>query len=366
VDVSVGGTTRGVCDRYVHKLLSQDTSGIAPALCRAVKVWAKGKHITDTKRGGLSNFAIVLLSTFFLQQPLHESPPLLPLYEHIVTMNTEWNEEIWKGPCPLQLGRLVRVKGDRIVGLLSPFFEWASKGMPYANGTKSKYWPLINVSAPLFVPTPGLSSEVNAACCLRADVWKRSVLPELKTAANLSKLIFQNKNEEVRATYLMHELFEGIDWSVKSRNEEANHHTHNQNDSVKTGKQKTGKQKLPRKEVQDNSDILNNVLKWDQTTEDIPRKKRKRANVKLCPTTEESPPRRKHKRRTVKPTQTTADTSSRKEKKCKRAIAEACQDALPRKKRRRALDELCSPQATPAIVRTVARWENLRASLACT
>lgn len=137
VDMSIGGTTRGVCDRYVHKLLSQDTSGIAPALCRAVKIWAKGKHITDTKRGGLSNFALVLLSTFFLQQPLPECPPLLPSYEHIVTKNIEWKEEIWKGPCPLQLGTLVCVKGNQIVRLLAPFYEWASKGMPCPNRTKS-------------------------------------------------------------------------------------------------------------------------------------------------------------------------------------------------------------------------------------
>lgn len=201
IDVSVGRSlARGACDRCVHALLRTDTSGIAAALCRLVKVWAKRKKLTDTLRGGLSSFAFVLLVIFFLQSfPAEASLPQflrLPPHEAITRTASLGGTE---GNCSQQHGGLAAANASEVwlAKTLSAFFAWAVEKLPeYGQNTLSvvtgKAEPRRDAHAggsswskPLILEVPFQPQE-NAARCLRGAVWEASILPELARARQLA------------------------------------------------------------------------------------------------------------------------------------------------------------------------------------
>ncbi|CAK0838804.1 unnamed protein product [Prorocentrum cordatum] len=200
VDVSVGGSlARGACDRCIHALLRQDKVGVAPALCRAIKLWAKRRRLTDTLRGGLSSFGFVLLGVFFLQRPpLGQSgrrpaaAPRLPPHDAIADRA---DAAACEG-CPDQFGGHAAGTWPELAMHLSGFFDWAQEMLPkYCDRelsvTTAKLEPRARGKGgrmcrkPLMIQVP-FSPADNAARCLRAAVWEGTLLPELARAARLA------------------------------------------------------------------------------------------------------------------------------------------------------------------------------------
>eukprot|EP00438_Fugacium_kawagutii_P007137 Skav221393 [mRNA] locus=scaffold1029:181234:182634:+ [translate_table: standard] len=187
VDVSVGGSLlRGACDRAVYSVLQQDRSnGGAAALCRLVKLWAKRRKLTNTLKGGLSSFACVLLTVFFLQQRSAKALPCLPPQQSVTPRAKPANTE---NCCPQPLGLQVRMSEDQLLQSLTNFFKWATEELPkFQNQT-------ISIGSATVEPRPGrfhplilevpFSPKENAARCLRIDVWD-SICQELHRANHL-------------------------------------------------------------------------------------------------------------------------------------------------------------------------------------
>jgi len=234
VDVSVGGSLeRGACDRAVCAVLRRDTSGFAAALCRLVKFWAKKRQLTNTLRGGLSSFGFVLLVVFFLQR--FEAGGNLPRSLRLCPQEA-LPEEAWalpgggerrsgsddsedEGVCPRQLqGEPLRGPEcePQIGGLLASFFRWASEDLPalgggvlsVAKGTAEP--PRLGRTAgspgrPPVIEVPLVPGE-NAARCLRADIWRRLLIPELQRACRIAQRLSKPCSRSARASAVQ-ELF---------------------------------------------------------------------------------------------------------------------------------------------------------------
>jgi len=199
VDVSVGSSLlRGACDRCVYAVLEQDPSGCSAALCRLIKIWAKRRRLTDTLRGGLSSFALVLMTIFFLQssRPSPSKGPMLLPHRAITGSRPEPADREEGCPEPLEMTSLC---SHRELGLLLlGFFTWADEELPKLRGrvlsvATAKSEPLQGSSAkPLVVEVPFSSCE-NAARCLRPDVWEKLVRPEFARGRRLSQQIIKGE-----------------------------------------------------------------------------------------------------------------------------------------------------------------------------
>mmetsp|Transcript_60864 Transcript_60864/g.135951 ORF Transcript_60864/g.135951 Transcript_60864/m.135951 type:complete len:491 (-) Transcript_60864:31-1503(-) len=211
VDVSVGGSLlRGACDRSVYDVLKQDKVGISIALCRLVKLWAKRRKLTNTLKGGLSSFAFVLLTIFFLQQggesnaagQAHSLPP-----QSMVT-GTKPKPANPHKCCPPPLGLTPQASEDELTRLLGAFFRWASEDLPRlqsftlsVENAKAERRP--GGFKPLMLAVPFAPTE-NAARCLRADVWEMLIRKELLRASRFMKQIVQmgpDRKEVVRSLF---------------------------------------------------------------------------------------------------------------------------------------------------------------------
>ncbi|CAE7285421.1 DEGP1, partial [Symbiodinium pilosum] len=178
VDVSVGGSLlRGACDRSVYAVLKQDKLGIATALCRMVKLWAKRRRLTNTLKGGLSSFSFVLLTIFFLQQggeanaagQTHGLPP-----QNMVT-GTKPTAANPEKCCPPPLGLNPQATEEELARLLLAFFNWAAEDLPRLQSftlsvASAKAERRAGAFKPLVLAVPFAPGD-NAARCLRADVW---------------------------------------------------------------------------------------------------------------------------------------------------------------------------------------------------
>lgn len=192
VDVSVGGSLlRGACDRAVYSVLQQDRSkGGAAALCRLVKLWAKRRKLTNTLKGGLSSFACVLLTVFFLQQRSAKALPCwLPPQQSVTGPRAKAANP--ENCCPQPLGLQVRMSEEELLQILAKFFKWATEELPkFQNQTISigsaTVEPRPGRFHPLIVEVP-FSPKENAARCLRIDVWEGSICQELHRANHLVK-----------------------------------------------------------------------------------------------------------------------------------------------------------------------------------
>jgi len=212
IDVSVGGSlTRGACDRCVHALLRQDPSGVAPALCRLVKIWAKRRQLTHTLRGGFSSFSFVLLAIFFLQNmprslaapPSVKLPPHEALSRKVTLGGTE-------GSCSRQHDAPADRSEARLASLLRDFFSWAVEKLPeYSRHTLSvvsakaelRKGPHLDTRSgrkPVILEVPFQPHE-NAARCLREAVWEGTVLPELERARQLAVAIASCRGQKKAA-----------------------------------------------------------------------------------------------------------------------------------------------------------------------
>ena len=123
-----GSLLRGACDRAVYSVLQEDqSSGTAAALCRLVKLWAKRRKLTNTLKGGLSSFALVLLTIFFLQQ---RSGKQCSLPSQLSVTGPRAKPANPENCCPQPLGLEVVASEKELVHLFAEFFEWATEELP--------------------------------------------------------------------------------------------------------------------------------------------------------------------------------------------------------------------------------------------
>lgn len=191
VDVSVGGSLlRGACDRAVYSVLQEDpSSGTAAALCRLVKLWAKRRKLTNTLKGGLSSFALVLLTIFFLQQRSGKHQCSLPSQLSVTGPRAKpANPE---NCCPQPLGLEVRTSEKELVQLFAEFFEWATEELPKLQNCAISIGSATAQQRtgrfhPLVVEVP-FSPQENAARCLRIDIWEGAICQELSRAKRIVK-----------------------------------------------------------------------------------------------------------------------------------------------------------------------------------
>jgi len=216
VDVTVGANLgRGACDRCVHSLLESDRSGLAAALCRLVKLWAKRRQLTNTLRGGLSSFGFVLLVITFLQHL--EDPRLRPSHRNKGKARLPpWPSSVKLpsyGALAAKRPKVHCIKGDRKTGadfscprilpapevgaelvltlLLAEFFKWAFNQLPSLCAEHSLSIETARIErrqqyggSPLLLTVP-FTSHDNAARCLRKDIWEGRILPEFSRAQRL-------------------------------------------------------------------------------------------------------------------------------------------------------------------------------------
>ena len=185
VDVSVGGSLlRGACDRAVYSVLQEDqSSGTAAALCRLVKLWAKRRKLTNTLKGGLSSFALVLLTIFFLQQ---RSGKQCSLPSQLSVTGPRAKPANPENCCPQPLGLEVVASEKELVHLFAEFFEWATEELPKLQNCAISIGSATAQQRtgrfhPLVVEVP-FSPQENAARCLRIDVWEGAICQELSRA----------------------------------------------------------------------------------------------------------------------------------------------------------------------------------------
>ena len=190
VDVSVGGSLlRGACDRAVYSVLQEDqSSGTAAALCRLVKLWAKRRKLTNTLKGGLSSFALVLLTIFFLQQ---RSGKQCSLPSQLSVTGPRAKPANPENCCPQPLGLEVVASEKELVHLFAEFFEWATEELPKLQNCAISVGSATAQQRtgrfhPLVVEVP-FSPQENAARCLRIDVWEGAICQELSRANRMVK-----------------------------------------------------------------------------------------------------------------------------------------------------------------------------------
>eukprot|EP00931_Biecheleriopsis_adriatica_P080186 TRINITY_DN53538_c0_g1_i1.p1 TRINITY_DN53538_c0_g1~~TRINITY_DN53538_c0_g1_i1.p1 ORF type:complete len:539 (-),score=123.92 TRINITY_DN53538_c0_g1_i1:38-1654(-) len=213
VDVSVGSSLlRGACDRGVYDVLQCDTLGIAAALCRLVKLWAKRRRLTDTLRGGLSSFSLVLLAIYFLQQRSRGGAAGVPSSkrdgaicaalppQHQVTGEQPKAADPESG-CPAPLGLPLKASEEELARLLLAFFTWACEDLPKLEGSalsiaSAQADPRLRSGGvsrkPVFIEVPFAPRE-NAARCLRPDVWETLVCRELARGQRLARRLIRKK-----------------------------------------------------------------------------------------------------------------------------------------------------------------------------
>ena len=218
VDVSVGGSLlRGACDRAVYAVLEQDpSSGTAAALCRLVKLWAKRRKLTNTLKGGLSSFAFVLLTIFFLQRrSVKAAKGQCSLPSQLSVTGQQAKPANPENCCPEPLGLQVLVSEEELIEMLVEFFKWATEELPkFQNRTISigsaTAQPRTGRYHPLFLEVP-FSPEENAARCLRIDVWEGVIHQELSRGNRLVKQLATSKSSRESRLSLIRTLFSASD-----------------------------------------------------------------------------------------------------------------------------------------------------------
>lgn len=191
IDVSVGGSLlRGAGDRCLHRLLHTDRTGVSAGLCRLLKVWAKRRGISNTLRGGLSSFALVLLAAFHRQ---HVTLARLPCYE---TLSRTAPNAGLDGSCAKQHEAPQNGQEEALAEALHSFFSWVIANLPFfgehALSLMSGRWEprpeTADVWRPLWVNVPFEPGQ-NAARCLWPKVWKSKICPEFERARDLASKI---------------------------------------------------------------------------------------------------------------------------------------------------------------------------------
>jgi hypothetical protein len=156
VDMCFGDSSRGLCDEFVHRLVSRVVQ--LEHFCLAIKVWANKRGLTETKSGGMSCFAFVLLAIFFHRQSgMHFSD----FFDFVLSL-------------PRSKPSLsVSVEAQQLVRRPS-------------DGERDF----------LHVAVPCRPNE-NAARCLRPSVWNAKIVPELRRGSSLCKSIAQDQRIDI-------------------------------------------------------------------------------------------------------------------------------------------------------------------------
>ena len=165
VDMCFGDSSRGLCDEFVHRLVSK--SAQLENFCLAIKIWANKRGLTDTKSGGISCFAFVLLAIFFFKQ---SGLIFSEFFTFVLSLRSK----------PMLS---VSVETQQLVRR-----------------------PLDGETDFLHVAVPCRPNE-NAARCLRPCVWSAKLVPELRRASSLCKALEEGKMVDV--AFVLSKLLNG-------------------------------------------------------------------------------------------------------------------------------------------------------------
>lgn len=145
VDMCFGDPSRGMCDQFVYRIVSRINQ--LETFCLAMKIWANKRGLTETHTGGLSCFAVILVSIFFYRQ---SGLNLIDFFEFLISLRHKTRVSV-----SVETQQLLPRPG---------------------NGDRDL----------LHVAVPCRPSE-NAARCLTLSVWVNKVLPEIRRAIGLCK-----------------------------------------------------------------------------------------------------------------------------------------------------------------------------------
>ena len=145
VDLCFGDASRGLCDQFVHRIVSRVSQ--LEHFCVAMKIWANQRGLTETHTGGISCFAVVLLAIFFYRQ---SGLQLDAFFQFVLSLRHKSNMS-------------VSVEAQRLVPRPS-------------DGARD----LLHVAVPC-------RENENAARCLSHAVWVRLFAPELRRGIAVCK-----------------------------------------------------------------------------------------------------------------------------------------------------------------------------------
>jgi hypothetical protein len=166
VDMCFGDSSRGLCDEFVYKLVSQTQE--LEDFCLAIKIWATKRQLTETKSGGASCFAFVLLAIFFYRQ---SGMNFSAFFDFVHSLRTK------------AASLSVSIEEQRLVSR-----------------------PTDGAHDFLHVAVPCRPSE-NAARCLRPCVWNAKLAPELRRSSALCKSLSPEKKKDIN--YVISQLLGG-------------------------------------------------------------------------------------------------------------------------------------------------------------
>ena len=173
VDLCFGDSSRGLCDQFVHRIVSRVSQ--LENFCLAMKVWASKRGLTETHAGGMSAFAIVLLAIFYYRR---SGSHLVSFFEFVASLRDK-----------SQLS--VSVEAQQMVPR-----------------------PADGASDFLCVAVPCRQNE-NAARCLTSAVWFHKVLPEIRRAIAICKA---NPDRLMDVEHMTGELLNRTDVNVGRQN----------------------------------------------------------------------------------------------------------------------------------------------------
>lgn len=166
VDLCFGDANRGLCDQFVHRIVSRVSQ--LEHFCLAMKVWANARKLTETHTGGISCFAIVLLAIFFYRQ---HGFVLEEFFQFVLSLRHKSNVSV-----SVETQQLVPRPADG-------------------------YKDLMHVAVPC-------RANENAARCLSHSVWVRLFAPELRRGLAICKA---NKDKSLDIEFMTSQLLNRSD-----------------------------------------------------------------------------------------------------------------------------------------------------------
>lgn len=157
IDMCFGDPSRGLCDQYINRTVTKAID--CELFVLALKIWATRRKICETRHGGLSCFALVLLGIY-----------------HFKTVGADFDSFFAFLPS-------LRSRTRDTVSLEKLSFQ--------RRPPQGRY-DFIHVSVPC-------RPVENAARCVQLAVWIRKIIPEIKRARNIIYRLPADKRNEFDA-----------------------------------------------------------------------------------------------------------------------------------------------------------------------
>jgi hypothetical protein len=172
VDMCFGDPSRGLCDQFVYRMISQVSE--CELFVMALKIWANKRGICETHTGGISCFAIVLLAIY---QYRSGGVSFKGFFQLLLSLRARPNETVSVECMQIQQR------------------------------------PMDGVRDFIHVAVPCRPTE-NAARCTQLSVWIRKIAPEANRAISIMDDIPQAKREDF--DFVIKELLTRTDVVVKA------------------------------------------------------------------------------------------------------------------------------------------------------